>query len=135
MAEFNLWDTEAGSFIGKYPDERSALETVRKLVDHFGLAYADDLSLGRIADDGRALAPLTGRVLVARLEKTDEPRQPNGCASSATNRLGGMGTDAAAGASSDVALVSGRVTERRRAVVTKSPAAPRSDRRKTSGRS
>jgi hypothetical protein len=69
MAEFQLWDIEAGSYIGKYADEREALSTVKKLVDHFGSDYAESLSLGRIEDNGNILAPLSGNELVARIGK------------------------------------------------------------------
>lgn len=92
MAEFNLWDTEAGSFIGKYADERSALDTVKKLVEHFGATYADDLSLGRVADDGRMLAPLTGRALVAKLENIDDADGRNGQVYAAAVRKAKMGS-------------------------------------------
>jgi hypothetical protein len=67
MSEFNLWDIEGGNFIGQYAAEDSALATIKKLIDHYGGGSASDLSLGRIGDDGRVLAPLTGSELVARL--------------------------------------------------------------------
>ncbi len=71
MAEFQLWDIDAGSYIGKYADEREALSTVKKLVDHFGAEYAESLSLGRVDDNGDILAPFSGQELVSRLGKTE----------------------------------------------------------------
>lgn len=69
-----------------YPDERSALETVKKLVEQFGSGYADDLSLGRIAADGRVLAPLTGRAQLAKLESSDTAVGRKGCVVASTDQ-------------------------------------------------
>lgn len=70
--KYHLWDTEAGSYIGQYSDENTALATVQSLVERFGTGFADELSLGREQDDGTILAPLTGTELVARLAPSED---------------------------------------------------------------
>lgn len=63
---YNLWDAEVGKYLGRYTSEDEALGVVRSLVDHYGDHYAESLSLGRVADDGTILEPITGPDLAAR---------------------------------------------------------------------
>ena len=67
--KYHLWDTEAGSYIGQYTDEKEALATVKSLIDQYGPTFADELSLGRVRDDGTILAPLSGPELVAEVAR------------------------------------------------------------------
>lgn len=73
--EYKLWDVEAGHYIGKYADEDAALATVDSLVAEYGDDYADSISLGRIAEDGSVLPPLTGAALRALASETAERRK------------------------------------------------------------
>ena len=73
--EYKLWDIEAGHYIGKYADEDAALATVGSLVAEYGDDYAESLSLGRIADDGSVLPPLSGEVLRARASEAAERKK------------------------------------------------------------
>ena len=50
--KYNLWDTEVGRYLGQFSDEKEALHLVRILVRHHGEEYAEDLSLGCVAEDG-----------------------------------------------------------------------------------
>ena len=78
--KYHLWDVEVGSFIGQYTDESEALATAKVLIDHYGPAIADELSIGRVRDDGEILPPLSGRELVARIDerlgRKDDRRAP-----------------------------------------------------------
>ena len=65
---YNLWDTEVGRYLGEFSDEKEALHLVRMLVGHHGKAYAEDLSLGCVAEDGTYGEPLSGAELLARTE-------------------------------------------------------------------
>jgi hypothetical protein len=65
---YNLWDTEVTRNLGQFDDEREALHLVRILVRHHGVGYANDLSLGSVAEDGSFGEPLSGAALIARFE-------------------------------------------------------------------
>ena len=73
---YHLWDTAAGSYIGRYTDEALALATVKQLVGRYGPAFADDLSLGRVRDDGTILVPLSGEALIAQVRRSLEDEAP-----------------------------------------------------------
>jgi hypothetical protein len=73
--KFDLWDVETNKYLGHYEDESDALALVRTLVSHFGPAYANDLELGGITDDGEILASLSGAALIARAEEVLSRRQ------------------------------------------------------------
>jgi hypothetical protein len=77
---YDLWDTGVGKYLGRYTDESEALATAKILIDHYGPAFADELSIGRVRDDGEILAPLSGRELVARIRerlgRDDDRRAP-----------------------------------------------------------
>lgn len=66
---YNLWDTDTNGYFGQYTDEGEALALVRTLVDRYGAEYAENLSLGRVNDDGSIAEPLEGAALVARAEE------------------------------------------------------------------
>jgi hypothetical protein len=66
--KYNLWDTEVGRYLGEFSDEKEALHLVRILVGHHGKEYAEDLSLGCVAEDGTYGEPLSGAELLARTE-------------------------------------------------------------------
>ena len=67
--EFNLWDVEVGKQLGHFTEEQDALRLVKKLVEHYGDEYAHDLGLGRRADDGSILEPLSGAALLTRVRE------------------------------------------------------------------
>jgi hypothetical protein len=71
--KYTLWDVEAGKQIALLDREDEAFSRVRILLDHYGDAYADELALGRVADNGAVLEPLTGAELVSRTRQVDEP--------------------------------------------------------------
>ena len=73
--EYKLWDIEAGHCIGKYADEDTALATVGSLVAEYGDGYTESLSLGRVAEDGSLLTPLTGEELRARAFEAAERKK------------------------------------------------------------
>lgn len=98
--QYKLWDIEAGSYIGNYTDERDALAIVKTLVDRYGDEYAESLSMGRVADDGRILAPLSGYDLCVRAyggRTNDEERRPKVIASTIGRVPEGLGMAAKAG--------------------------------------
>ncbi len=66
---FDLWDTETSNYYGRFEDEAEALRLVRKLVNHYGAAYAADLGLGRVDEEGHILEPLSGTALIARVQE------------------------------------------------------------------
>jgi hypothetical protein len=77
--KYNLWDIEVARYLGHFEDEREALARVRLLLDQHGDEYAAELALGRVTDEGQILDPLTGTLLLARVnellahgEKRDE---------------------------------------------------------------
>lgn len=67
--KFNLWDTEVNRYLGQFEDEKDALRLVSMLISHHGRDYAEDLSLGRVTDEGAFLEPLTGATLLARVNE------------------------------------------------------------------
>lgn len=73
--KFDLWDVETNKYLGHFDDESDALVLVRTLVTNLGSAYADDLELGGISDDGEALASLSGAALIARADEVLSTRQ------------------------------------------------------------
>jgi hypothetical protein len=66
--KFNLWDIEVGRYLGQFDDEKEALSLVRMLLQHHGEAYAEELGLGRVSDEGEILESLSGTALVARID-------------------------------------------------------------------
>ena len=75
----DLWDTETSNYYGRFEDEAEVLRLVRKLVNHYGATYADDLGLGRVSDDGSVLEPLSGAALLARVDAVlGEPQEHHG---------------------------------------------------------
>ena len=70
---YDLWDTETSNYFGRFDDEREVLGLVRRLVTRYGDHYADDLGLGRVADDGTILPPLSGAALIRRVEDVLSP--------------------------------------------------------------
>jgi hypothetical protein len=67
--KYNLWDTESSSFLGHFEDESEVMTLVRTLISHYGDAYAHDLGLGRVTDDGEILEALSGASLIARADE------------------------------------------------------------------
>jgi hypothetical protein len=76
--KYDLWDIETSNHFGQFTDEVEVLTLVRALVDAYGRAYADELGLGRVTDDGEILEPLTGAALIARVNDVfpDRPIAP-----------------------------------------------------------
>jgi hypothetical protein len=67
--KFDLWDVETNKYLGHFDDESEALVLVRTLVSNFGPAYADDLEMGGITDEGESLESLSGAALIARADE------------------------------------------------------------------
>lgn len=63
---YYLWDTDVAKLLGTYGAEDEALILVRTLVDRYGDAYAEELSLGVELDDGSTGEALGGASLLAR---------------------------------------------------------------------
>ena len=63
---YDLWDLESGNIVNTFGTEREALAVVRTLLELNGLEYAQSLSLGWEADDGRLGIVAEGEALVAR---------------------------------------------------------------------
>lgn len=70
--EYSLWDIETNRYLGRFTDEKEALALVRKLVNHYGPGYAEFLDLGAVDDAGTALEPISGAMLIARVEEVLE---------------------------------------------------------------
>jgi hypothetical protein len=73
--KFDLWDVETNKYLGHYEDEAEALVLVRTLVSNYGPAFADDLELGGITDEGETLESLSGAALIARADEVLSARQ------------------------------------------------------------
>jgi hypothetical protein len=67
--KYNLWDTEVSRYLGHFEDETEALTLVQALLRHHGEAYAEELGLGRVTDEGEILEPLSGAALIARIQE------------------------------------------------------------------
>lgn len=62
---YDLWDIDLGKYLGRFTDQDALLTTIRTLIDHYGPAMAESLSVGRVASDGSVLDPITGDDLLA----------------------------------------------------------------------
>lgn len=75
---YELWDTNARFFLGRFTSEAEALGFVQQVLDIEGDAYADNLELA-IGEDG--VANLSGADLTARARALDthvQAMQPSG---------------------------------------------------------
>jgi hypothetical protein len=74
---YELWDVDAGLFLGRFTSEAEALQFVRRVLDEEGEGYAGNLELA-IGDDGaRNLsgAELAGKALA--VDKVYESTLPH----------------------------------------------------------
>ena len=70
---YELWDTDARFFLGRFPTEAEALAFVARVLDEEGDAYAANLELA-IGDDG--VRNLSGARLVERARDLARGAQP-----------------------------------------------------------
>jgi hypothetical protein len=90
--EYSQWDIQANRYLGRFEDERQALELVRTLVNHYGPDYAEILDLGFASDTVDEVEPLSGAALLARVDEVlgDPMKERRGMlvASRVSTRLG-----------------------------------------------